>query len=78
MKKFWSVEWIDEEGEQCVRHAHLTDEEADAVMQELCRRGVVAAMHDLTPPQAVDARTAAVLSADGRSADRDKLLGEPS
>lgn len=74
MTKFWSIEYVDDEGEQVVRHAHLTDEQATAVMDEFCRLGVVAAMHDLTPPQAVDPRTAAVLSAYGER----KQLGEPS
>ena len=75
MKKFWSIEWTDGEGDLCVRHATMTDAEAMALMDQLVSNGMSATLHDLTPPQAVDPETAAVLSAhDGKA----KQLGGPS
>lgn len=79
MTKFWSIEYFDDEGDKCVRHAFMTDEQASALMEEFVSAGVNAVMHDLTPPQAVDARTATVLSADGCAEDSPtRQLGKPS
>lgn len=62
MKRFHSIEYVDDEGEQVVQHAMLTEEEAWQVVQEFAARGGSVTVHDLTPPQVSEA---AVLSGDG-------------
>ena len=63
-KRFYSIEYVDDEGDTVVRHAMMTREEAGRLLAEFASRGVPATVNDLTPEQ-VDA--AAVLSGDGES-----------
>lgn len=60
-KRFHSIEYVDDEGEQVVKHAMLTPDEAWQLVQEFAARGASVAVHDLTPPQVSEA---AVLSGD--------------
>ncbi len=64
MRRFHSIEYVDDEGDQVVRHAMMTSAEAQQLLEEFAARGVAVTIHDLTPA-AVDA--AAVLSGDGDS-----------
>ena len=47
---FCSIKYVDEEGDQVIRHAFLTVEEQKAVVAEFVRRGIVGEINDLTPP----------------------------
>lgn len=60
-KRFHSIEYVDDEGETVVRHAFMTRQEAEQLLEEFASRGSSVVIHDLTPEQ-VDA--AAVLSGD--------------
>jgi len=70
--RFYSVEYLDEEGEEVVRHSFMTDQQATLLIEEFARRGVFAQIHDLTPPQAVDQDTYAVLSGDEHTSRLDE------
>ncbi len=74
MIKFWSIEYVDVEGEQCVSHVHLTTNQAEELLNEFCKFNIKAEMHDLTPPQAVDQQIAAVLSQD----ETKRIMGRSS
>lgn len=65
MKRFHSIEYVDDEGDVVVRHASMTKPEAERLLEEFAQRGVPVTIHDLTPEQ-VDA-AAGVTSKDGDS-----------
>lgn len=61
MKKFYSVEYVDADGELNVKHLLLTNQELQAFYQLLVESGVQdVRMQDLTPPAVEEA--VAVLS----------------
>ncbi len=62
MKRQYSIEYVDEDGESVIRHALMTAEEADFFVRTAAERGITVALHDLTPPQVDEA--AAVSSGD--------------
>ena len=49
-KSFCSIQYVDEEGEQVIRHAFLTEEEQKIVVDEFAKRGISGKVYDLTPP----------------------------
>jgi predicted restriction endonuclease len=48
LKKFWSVEYIDNEGEQVVKHVYMTDEESSMLITEFAKQGFSAIAHQLS------------------------------
>jgi hypothetical protein len=64
VKRFHSIEYVDDEGDTVVRHAFMTRQEAEQLLGEFASRGASVTINDLTPEQ-VDA--AAVLLPDGDS-----------
>ena len=54
MTKFYSIEFIDEEGEEIVKHFFLTDEQKEMLVEEFNARDIVVKIHDLTPPQTIE------------------------
>lgn len=57
MKRFYSIEYMDDEDEYVIRHASMTKSEAEELLEEFSSRGVTATIHDLTP-ESVDAAVA--------------------
>ena len=49
-RRFCSIQYIDEEGDQVIRHAFLTVDEQKMVVDEFARRGMRGTVNDLTPP----------------------------
>lgn len=63
-RSFRAVEFTDPEGDVVVRHAMLTDPEAEELMRSLIEAGATGvSVYDLTSPQSVDA---GVTSGDGK------------
>lgn len=50
MKKRWSVEYTDEEGDLVIKHVVATEEEMKSLAKELANDGHVLKFHDLSPP----------------------------
>lgn len=72
VKRFHSIEYRDDEGDQVVQHAMMTRGEAEDLLQEFASRGASVTINDLTPDQ-VDA--AAVLSEDEESPKLEAAAG---
>lgn len=49
MKRFHSIEYVDDEGDHVIRHAMMTSEEVQQLLEECAARGVSVTIHDLTP-----------------------------
>lgn len=49
-RKFWSIEYIDEDGDLITTNILATTEEMKKLMDEFARRGMKAETHDLSPP----------------------------
>lgn len=47
-KKFWSIEYIDNEGEEIIKHAFMTNEESSMLVVELAKQGISAVAHQLS------------------------------
>ena len=54
MTKFYSIEFIDHEGEEIVKHFFLTDEQKLFLIEEFNSRNISVKIHDLTPPQIIE------------------------
>lgn len=50
MKKFYSIEYIDDEGDKNIKHALLDSESVLKICEEFAQRGIIAAVYDLSPP----------------------------
>jgi hypothetical protein len=48
LKKFWSVEYVDGEGEQVIKHVYMTDEESSMLITEFAKQGFSAVAHQLS------------------------------
>lgn len=47
-KKFWSIKYIDNEGEEVVKHAFMTDEESSMLITEFAKQGISVVAHQLS------------------------------
>ena len=54
MKKFYSIEYIDDEGEKNVKHAILDSDGAIKCIEEFAARGVLATMYEISANQFID------------------------
>lgn len=52
MKRFYIIDYIDEEGEQNVKHALLEPEEAKELVEEMARNGIQGTVCDISPQPA--------------------------
>jgi hypothetical protein len=52
MKRLYTIDYIDEEGEQNVKHALLEPAEAEKLMEEMARHGIQGTVCDISPKPA--------------------------
>lgn len=48
MRRFYVVEYVDEEGDQVVKHVLLEPEEAAKLIENMAKKGVMGSVSDLT------------------------------
>lgn len=49
MRKFYSIEYVDDEGDSVIRHAILEPDEAEKLVSEMTKNGIHGCVHDLSP-----------------------------
>jgi|WetSurMetagenome_2_1015567.scaffolds.fasta_scaffold18500_5 hypothetical protein len=47
-KKFWSIKYIDDEGEEVIKHAFMTNEESSILVTEFAKQGISMVAHQLS------------------------------
>ena len=47
-KKFWSIKYTDDEGEEVIKHAFMTDEESSILITEFAKQGISVVAHQLS------------------------------
>lgn len=51
MQRFYVIDYVDEEGEQVVKHALMEPEEARQLVEETAKRGISGSVADLSPQE---------------------------
>jgi hypothetical protein len=48
-KNYYSIEYVDEDGEQNIKHGFMTPEQAGTLCDQFAQKGIIASIHSLTP-----------------------------
>ena len=65
MRSYWTVEYEDSEGDLEIKHAFLTDREAEILTDQAAEHGVRMTLYRLSGPMESPVRPGDVLSGDG-------------
>ena len=47
-RRFFSIDYVDEDGDQCIKHVLATPEEIEELFREFTRRGMRAAAYEIS------------------------------